>query len=119
MDDITAAFADLSVEYWKLMKAFDKNLGHMPFERARRAEAQLRFAAGRLEASLTAAGLSLAVFDGRVLDATVPASAINGEEASEAAVIVETLEPAVLSGGRVIRAARVVLAEPSKAEGEH
>ena len=110
--------ADLAVDYWKLMKAFERVLVQLPIDRARRAEAQLRFASGRLDSNLSAAGLSLAVFDGRPLDATVPASAINADEASDTAIIKETLEPAVLSGSRVLRAARVVLAALPQAERE-
>ncbi len=119
MDDSTGEIiADLAVDYWKLMRAFERLLGQVPPERARRAEGQLRFAAGRLTISLEAAGLSLAVFDGRPLDATIPASAINAEDTLDFAIITETLEPAVLAGNRVLRTARVVVATPSHGEKE-
>lgn len=110
--------ADLAVEYWKLMRSFERVLGQLPPERARRAEGQLRFAAGRLKINLEAAGLSLAVFDGRPLDATIPASAINADDALDSAIITETLEPAVLSGSRVLRTARVVVATTPHGEKE-
>jgi len=109
---------NIAVDYWKLMRAFERFLGQLPAEKARRAESQLRFAAGRLKINLDAAGLSLAVFDGRALDATIPASAINADDALESAIITETLEPAVLAGSQVLRAARVVVATPSHGEKE-
>ncbi|WP_170318358.1 hypothetical protein [Sphingomonas sp. PAMC 26621] len=104
------ALADLAVEYWKLHRAFQRSLTHLDEDRAHRAGAQARFAAGRLDIVLAGAGLKLARFEGQVLGPELPMETINADEltAVVAPVVVETIEPAVLAGDRVVRMGRVL-----------
>lgn len=101
--------AALAVDYWKLLRAYARAVAALPPDRARRAEAQHRFAAARLEQVLQDAGLTLGEFEGRALDASLPASVLNPDEAGDLCVVAETVEPAVLAGGRVLRSARVIV----------
>lgn len=110
-DGVSAeALAALAVDYWKLLRAFDRAIDHVPPERARRLEAQSRFSATRLDAHLSGAGLELAVFDGREITPEIPVIAINAEECSGAGrlLVGDTVEPAVIAGPRVLALSRVV-----------
>lgn len=102
--------ADLAVDYWKLLKAFERQVALTPMDRRHRVEAQLRFAAGRLERSLEQAGLTLATFEGQPVAANLPVTIVNSDELSNmtASAIVETIDPAILEGSRVVRMARAI-----------
>ena len=105
-----AALADLAVDYWKLHRAFERALIYLDEDRAHRAAAQARFAAGRLDAVLAGAGLKLARFEGHALGPELPVEAINADELAPIVepVVVETIEPAVLAGDRVVRMGRAM-----------
>ena len=109
-DELESAFAELSVDYWKLLRAFARATAQLDDERARRANAQERYATGRLEAALSAANIQMAVFTGRPLGADLPVSVVNGDEAGTLsdAIVEETLEPTILSGERVLRMGKVI-----------
>lgn len=104
------ALADLAVEYWKLHRAFERTLAHLDDDRAHRAGAQARFAAGRLDVILAGTGLKLARFEGQALGPELPMETINADELTAiiAPIVVETMEPAVLAGDRVVRMGRVI-----------
>ncbi len=111
MTDINeAAVADLAVEYWKLHRAFERAISHLDESRAHRAAAQARFAAGKLEAVLSGIGLRIVVFDSQIIGPTIPVQAINSDELGAIIdpIVVETIDPAVLAGDRVVRMGRVV-----------
>ncbi len=104
------ALADLAVEYWKLHRAFERTLAYLDEDRAHRAGAQARFAAGRLDVVLAGAGLKLARFEGQVLGPELPVETINADELTAVVdpVVVDIIEPAVLAGNRVVRMGRVL-----------
>ena len=105
-----AAVADLAVDFWKLHRAFERIIVHLDEDRAHRASAQARFAAARLDISLTAAGMRFVRFDGQLLGPELPMETINADELADIAgpVVIETIEPAVLAGDRVVRMGRGV-----------
>jgi hypothetical protein len=111
-------FAQLAVDYWKLMRAFDRTraLAGQPHEA--RLEAQAKYADGRLTSALNAASMRLVSFDGAAYTADLPVSAINADEFPDQAEaglrVASTLEPAVIQDMTVIRTGRVAL-EPCDA----
>jgi hypothetical protein len=108
--------AHLAVEYWKLLRSFEKAREMVPPDAKVRLSAQGRYAAGRLEALLSDAKMRLMSFDGILFEMNLPAIAINGEDVSglEGAIVERTIEPAVLSGMTVILMGKVFLAQPAQ-----
>ena len=112
MEDADSIVAALAVDYWKLLKSFERLISEMPEERSVRLNAQARFSAGRLQTHLEAYGLQLATFDGQIIDPSMPIVAVNaGDLQDQLQVIVEsTIEPAVVAGTKVISVGRVMAA---------
>ena len=102
----------LAVDYWKLLRSFERLASETPIEKSARLQAQARFSAGRLSAHLEACGLQLATFEGQPISAELPVVAINADEfEGQLGVIVEsTIEPAVVAGTRIVSVGRVVAA---------
>lgn len=105
----------LAVDYWKLLRSFERVAADAPPDKAVRLQAQARFSANRLTAHLEASGLNLVTFDGQAITAEMPIIAINADEFDgQPGIVVEsTIEPAVVAGSRVISVGRVVAAAGS------
>jgi hypothetical protein len=113
---LDVALAHLAVEYWKLLRSFEKARDMLPLDAKMRLAAQARYAAGRLEAILSDANMRLVDFDGIPFEINLPAFAINSEDVSglEGAIVERTIEPAVLSAMSVILMGKVFLAQPAE-----
>ncbi len=109
--DTSTTTAKLAVELWKLLRAFERTVQLLPTEHQARSQAQLRFSAGRLDSLLTESGLVLAVFDGQPFEPNLPLSAVNGDEFAsvDGLVVQQTIEPAVVSDGRVLVMGKVII----------
>jgi hypothetical protein len=103
--------ARLAVEYWKLLRAFERALERVPEEHKIRIAAQAKFSAGRLESIMREAGLNLATFDGQTFEPNLPVAAINGSDFDdEVGLVIETtVEPAVIEGMQVLAMGKVIL----------
>lgn len=103
----------LAVDYWKLLRSFERLASEAPADKKARLEAQVRFSAARLAAHLEGYGLQLATFEGQVIAAEMPIVAINADEfVGQPVVIVEsTIEPAIVAGARIVSVGRVVAAQ--------
>lgn len=112
--------ARLAVEYWKLLRSFEKARDMAPQDAKVRLSAQGRYAAGRLDALLSDAKMRLVSFDGSLFEINLPATAINSEDVSglEGAFVERTIEPAVLSGMNVVLMGKVFVAPPAEREDE-
>lgn len=110
MGDADGIVAALAVDYWKLLKSFERLASEMPEERSARLNAQARFSAGRLQTHLETYGLQLVTFEGQIIDPSMPIVAINADDLQDQQrVIVEsTIEPAVVAGTKVISVGRVM-----------
>lgn len=110
MNDSELAIANIAIDYWKLLRSFEKMVDGISDERAPRLQAQARFSSSRLTSNLNELGLQLSSYDGEELTASLPALAVNAEElgGAEQIFVESTIEPAVLAGVRVILASRVV-----------
>ena len=100
----------MAVDYWKLLRAFERAVGEVPEARAARFQAQARFAASRLATHLDAGGLHLGTYEGQAITPAIPVVALNADDlADEVRVVVEsTVEPAVIAGNRVLALGRVI-----------
>lgn len=108
--DHEPVLAALAVDYWKLLRSFERAISDMPADRIERLNAQVRYAAGRLSRHLDDCHLQLVTFDGEPLTPSIPVIAINAEElGNESRVVVQsTIEPAIVAGSRVLSTGRVI-----------
>ena len=107
--DVT--LANLAVEYWKLLRAFERTIDRLPCEHVAKTAAQLRFSARKLDSLLNEGGLNLVTFDGQRFEPNLPASALNAEDfaAGEQLIVETTVEPAVVENMTVLLLGKVVL----------
>lgn len=105
--------ASLAVDYWKLLRTCERMISSLPLDKSTRLGAQARYSAGRLEQHLGDLGLQLLTYEGQPFGPELPAVAVNSEEIDghEGLVIESAVEPAVISDGRVIQTARVIVKE--------
>ncbi|MCF3935855.1 hypothetical protein L1787_20910 [Acuticoccus sp. M5D2P5] len=119
MDNAAELIAELSVDYWKLLRAFERARDAASPDRSARLTAQARYAESRLVAGLQAAGMRLATFDGETFSAELPVSALNAEDftdrGAETLRIASTVEPAIIRDMTVIRTGKA-LVEAAPAE---
>lgn len=104
---------DLSLDYWRLLRAFRGLAARVPPDHAEQALAQLRFAEGRLERVLEAAGVRAVTFEGRAYEPGLPVTVVNAEDHGDAAGaslrVAQTLEPALVADGCVLRLGKVIV----------
>jgi hypothetical protein len=108
--------AELASEFWKLLRGFERIVALTPADARQRFAAQARYAAGRLDTILAAAGMRVVSFDGQPFEENMPAIAINADEVAgspERLIVERTLEPAVVEGMTVVMTGKVYLAKTS------
>lgn len=107
----SSSLVALAVEYWRLLRAYDRLRGTVEGDAGARFAAQSRFALGRLEALLAEAGLRLAIFDGQPFHPGLPVRALNAEDFADedGLVVAFTNEPTILADGRVVVLGTVTL----------
>jgi len=104
----------LAIEYWRLLKAFEKSCGAGRGASNQEA-AQARYAASKLASILSDIDMRLVTFDGERFEPGLPVSAINADEfeSDNDLVIAATIEPAVIVRGNVKITGRVLLEQRS------
>lgn len=103
---------DLALDYWRLLRACRGLAERVPAEHRDRALAQVRFAEGRLERVMKATGTRVVAFDGRAYEAGLPVTVVNAEDHGACGGplrVAQTLEPAFVADGRVLRFGKVVV----------
>ena len=108
--------ARLAVEYWKLLRSFEKAVDFAPLDARTRLSAQARYAASRLEALLQDANMKIVSFDGAEFEVNLSAIAINGEDLSgqDNLVVEQTIEPAIVFDMTVLLMGKVLLKQSPK-----
>jgi hypothetical protein len=104
--------AELASEFWKLLRGFERSIALTPESARSRLAAQARYAAGRLDSILAAAGMRVVAFDGLPFEENMPAIAINADEfarSPEPVFVERTLEPAIIEGMTVVMTGKVYL----------
>ena len=109
--DNNMTLARLAVEYWKLLRAFERTIGRLPHEHVAKTTAQLRYSVGKLDSLLEEGGLNLVTFEGQEFEPSIPATALNVSDFanSEILTIETTIEPAVVENMNVLLLGKVVL----------
>jgi len=113
-------FARLSIEYWKLLRSFERALELVAVDKQPGLIAQRRYSSNRLEAILKECDMQIIAFDGMAFEVNIPAAAVNGDEFSpeETLFVERTIEPAVVSQMSVIVLGRVFLSRQPPRQGE-
>ena len=103
--------AYLAVEYWKLLRAFERTIDRLPHEHVAKTAAQLKFSARKLDSLLGEGGLNLVTFDGQKYEPNLPATALNADDFTdgEQLTVETTVEPAVVEDMTVLLLGKVVL----------
>jgi hypothetical protein len=111
--------AGLAVEYWKLLRSFERAIDLTPLDSRPRLLAQTRYAEGRLESLLADARMKAVGFDGVAFEVNLPAIAINGEDMAglDQLIVERTVEPAIVSDMTVLLTGKVLLKQSSNAGG--
>ena len=103
--------AALAVEYWKLIKSFERAAELAPEGARSRLLAQARYSNTKLESILESLGMRVITFDGLPFEVQMPAVAINVDQFSggKRGRVERTLEPAIMSDMTVIATGKVFL----------
>ena len=110
-DKATSALCQLAIDYWRLLRAYDRLREKAEDGHAARFAAHSKFALGRLEASLGDAGLRLALFDGQEFHAGLPVRPLNADdfETDDETFVAYTNEPTILCDAKVVVLGTVTL----------
>lgn len=110
----------LIIEYWKLLRAFERVIPRLPVEHLGRSAAQARYSAARLAELLEAGGMKIMTFDGMAYEPTLAATAVNltPEDDGQPMVVTATLEPAIMRGFAVVALGKVTVGRAESKEGE-
>ena len=103
--------AELTVECWRLLRLTERLIQDQSAGRQAGARAQARYVRGRLDAILGAQGIRLIAYDGEPYGPGLPVTIANADELhrSEGLVVQETLEPTLVTDGRVVAMGKVIL----------
>ncbi len=106
-------FAKLVVEFWKLVRAYERSIPLLPPDHQTRAQAQLRFSANQLKSLLDEVQIVLVTFEGKTFEPNLPMSAVNADdfEDDDNLVVAQSIEPAIVQDGKVLLMGKVVLAK--------
>lgn len=110
IDCRTIDIADLAVEFWKMLRNYDRVVDAAPENQKAGLIAQAKFGNRRLTTILERNGMHLETFDGTAFTSNLPVAAVNADDFVDGTPVVEqTLEPAVVVGTTVVRTGRVFL----------
>lgn len=109
--DLQRALADVAVESWRFLLAFDRALLGVDADQRRRAASKAHYFQTRLTEALDSAALKLVVLDGSAFGPELPAQAINAADfgPNDKLEIAQTLEPVVMGPEGVVRAGSVMV----------
>ncbi|MCW2247744.1 hypothetical protein M2352_003378 [Azospirillum fermentarium] len=109
--DEQSSLIKLTVEYWRLLRVYERSIRELPEERRMKLASQLRFQTGRLDSILGECGVRAVAYDGEPYLPTLPVTVLNSEEVfgSDALAVSETVEPTIVREGRVLSMGKVIL----------
>jgi hypothetical protein len=112
--------ARMAAEFWKLLRGFERTLLLTPTDSRKALSAQARYAREKLETITAALEMQIVSFDGLTFEVNLPAVAVNPEDVAknEDVIVERTIEPAVVSNGRLLLTGRVFLAGSDAKERE-
>ena len=110
-DALRMSIAQIAAESWRYKQALSKALRRMDPMDAERFSHQYGYFARRVEQAIAAAGLRVVDYAGQAYDVGLPVQAMNLDDfdEDEALIITQTVEPVIMSEGRVIKTGMVML----------
>ena len=110
-DALRMSIAQIAAESWRYKQALSKALRRMDPMDAERFSRQYGYFARRVEQAVAAAGLRVVDYAGQAYDVGLPVQAMNLDDfdEDEALIITQTVEPVIMSEGRVIKTGMVML----------
>ena len=110
-DALRMSIAQIAAESWRYEQALSKVLRRMDPMDAERFSHQYGYFARRVEQAIAAAGLRVVDYAGQAYDVGLPVQAMNLDDfdEDEALIITQTVEPVIMSEGRVIKTGMVML----------
>jgi len=114
--EVSKGLANLSVEYWRLLRMYDRAVKEQAPEKQLKASAQFRYSSKKLHKIMEESGLRLIAYEGQKYTANLPVTVLNGDDFddNEELIIDQTLEPTIIEGDRVLMFGKVVV----RKEGE-
>ena len=111
--DSQTTIANLALEYWKLLRMFDRVLPNYPPDKQLKLKSQVKYAKSRLDGILEEVNMRLMVYDGETYSPNLPVTVLNLSEYGEdnIPVIEQTLSPTIVCDGKIILMGQVVLEE--------
>lgn len=110
IDERTIDMAELAVEFWKLLRNYDRVVDAAPENQKAGLVAQAKYGNRRLVAILDRYGMHIETFDGAIYSANLPVTAVNAEDFVDGEPVIEqTLEPAIIVGTTAVKTGRVFL----------
>lgn len=107
-DEITK----LIVEFWKLIRSYERAVPLLPQDHQAKTQAQIRFSSDRLSRFLDVMGINLVTFEGRVFEPNLPITALNADDfegGDKNLIIEQTIEPALIRETSVLAMGKVLL----------
>lgn len=110
----TESASRLLIDYWKLLRSYERTANELPEGKAEKVQAQIRYSTQRLDQVLEALNVRLVCFDGEPFSPELPVSAINAEDLKGAgeSIVERTIEPTLLHEGSVLHTGKVLLKGP-------
>ena len=107
--------ASLGVEFWKLIRSYERASVQLDQSQQQKAQAQIRYSGSRLSALMNDFEIELVAYDGRPFDANLPVSAVNDDEFPDTGglVIDSTIEPTAIHKGSIVLPGKVTIKKDS------
>ena len=112
-DKAAEALALLAAEWFKTARRLSRLTRDVAPTRLERERAQMAYSQQRVEDVLAKSGIRLITHDGALFTPAIPAEPVNSEDfdTEEGLVVLETIEPTVICGGKILARGLVVLAK--------
>lgn len=106
-------FADLVVEFWKLLRLYQKTIVDIPVIKQKKMDAQWQYCTGRFKSLSAELGFKVVEYEGAIYSANLPVVVVNVDDftTNEGLVVRQTIEPTVVYEGRVVNMGKVILAQ--------
>ena len=108
----TDEIVKMTVEFWKLIRSYERSVPLLPLNNQAKTHAQIRFSSNQLSNILNGMGINLVTFEGQMFEPNLPVTAVNADEFdgnTENLIIQHTIEPTLVRETSVLAMGKVVL----------
>ena len=109
INDNKIELAKMAVEFWRVLKVFDKHLTNYPPDN--KTASVVRNAERKLLSILEESNLKLVIYDGQIYSPNLAVTIVNNDDFSENEnlIVGNTLEPTILCDGRLLHIGKAIL----------